>query len=158
LDFEEIYNRYHQDVFRFCLSLCGSSHIADDLTSEAFLKAIKASGTFRNDCSVKAWLCQLAKNTYYDYHRKHSRETELAEDLLDENDYELKLLDKTEAFRIHKLLHNLKDPYKEVFSLRVFAELSFADIGEIFVKSESWARVTFHRARLKLKENNNDEM
>ena len=56
------------------------------------------------------------------------------------------------AFRIHEYLHNMEEPYKEVFQLRVFGELSFADIGKIFHKTESWARVTYHRARLKLQE------
>ena len=157
VDFEEVYNRYHQDVFKFCLSLCGNLSIADDLTSETFLKAIKKSHTFEGKCSVKVWLCQIAKNTYYDYHRKHSRLTDFPDELTVENDLLLKLATKDEALRIHKLLHRLGDPYKEVFSLRVFAELPFAEIGEIFSKSENWARVTFYRARLKLKESENVE-
>ena len=152
MDFEEIYNRYYQDVFRFCLSLCGGSHLAEDITSETFLKAIIKSDAFKGNCSVKAWLCQIARNTYYDYHRKHSKTTELPDDMPSYDDFELELLDKAEALRIHKLLHKLGDTYKEVFSLRVFAELPFADIGEVFKKSESWARVTYHRARIKLKE------
>ena len=157
MDFEEIYNRYYQDVFRFCISLCGGSHLAEEITSETFLKAINASDTFRGECSVKAWLCQIAKNTYYDYHRKHSKITEFPDDIQSYNDFELELIDKAEALRIHKLLHKLGEPYKEVFSLRVFAELAFSDIGEIFTKSESWARVTYHRARLKLKESEANE-
>lgn len=152
MDFEEVYNRYSQDVFKFCLSLCGSSHIADDITSETFLKAIKTGDTFEDRCSVKVWLCQIAKNTYYDYLRKHSKITELPADIPSESNFELKLLDKADSIKIHKRLHQLDDPYKEVFSLRIFSELSFAEIGEIFGKSESWARVTFHRAKVKIKE------
>lgn len=152
MDFEEVYNRYSKDVFKFCLSLCGSQATAEDLTSEAFLKAVKAGNTFEGKCSVKVWLCQIAKNTYYDYLRKHSKITELPVDLPSEGDFELALLDKAEALKIHKLLHRLDDPFKEVFSLRVFSELSFAEIGEVFEKSESWARVTFHRAKTKIKE------
>ena len=152
MDFETVYNRYSKDVFKFCLSLCGSCATADDITSETFLKAIKASGSFKGDCSVKVWLCQIAKNTYYDYLRKNSKLTELTDDLPVTSDFELELLNKAEALKIHKLLHKLDEPYKEIFSLRIFSELSFAEIGEIFGKSESWARVTFHRAKIKLKE------
>ena len=152
MDFEEVYNRYAQDVFRFCLSLSRNHAVADDITSETFLKAIKSGGKFAGGHSVKVWLCQIAKNTYYDYLKKQSKLTEIPEDLLSESDFELELLNKTEALKIHKLLHQLADPYKEVFSLRVFSELSFAEIGEIFGKSENWARVTFHRAKLKIKE------
>ena len=152
MDFEEVYNRYSKDVFKFCLSLCGIHAIAEDLTSEAFLKAIKTGDTFGGKCSVKVWLCQIAKNTYYDYLRKHSKITELPADLPSESDFEVVLLDKAEALKIHKLLHRLDEPYKEVFSLRVFSELSFAEIGEVFEKTESWARVTFHRAKTRIKE------
>ena len=152
MDFETLYNRYSQDVYRFCLSLCRNTTLADDLTSETFLKAIRSGGKIEGEHSVKVWLCQIAKNTYYDYLRKHSMITGLTDDMPCESDFELKLLNRAEALRIHKLLHQIDDPYKEIFSLRIFSELSFAEIGEIFEKSENWARVTFHRAKLKLKE------
>ena len=66
--------------------------------------------------------------------------------------FEQVLLDRESAFEIHKVLHKLDEPYKEVFSLRVFGELSFQQIGLLFNKTESWARVTYHRAKLKIKE------
>ncbi|MCR5181485.1 MAG: sigma-70 region 4 domain-containing protein, partial [Clostridia bacterium] len=59
--------------------------------------------------------------------------------------------------RLHRVLHSLEEPYKEVFSLRSFGELSFRDIGSIFGKTENWARVTYHRARKKLMEGMDDE-
>ena len=66
--------------------------------------------------------------------------------------FESKLINKESRFEIHKAIHQLQEPYKEVISLRVFGELSFLEIGELFGKTESWARVTFHRAKIKLKE------
>lgn len=60
--------------------------------------------------------------------------------------------DSDMAFRIHLVLHRLEEPYKEVFQLRVFGELSFSQIAAIFGKTESWARVTYHRAKLKIQE------
>jgi len=152
VDFEEVYGRYFKDVFQFSLSLCGSAHLAEDITSEAFLKAIKKGGTFDGRCSLKVWLCQIAKHTYYDYLRKHAKLTALPSELPSGSDFEVNVLDKAAALEVHKRLHRLDEPYKEVFSLRIFSELSFLEIGEIFSKSESWARVTFHRAKLKLKE------
>ena len=62
------------------------------------------------------------------------------------------LADRDTARQLHRLLHDLPEPYKEVFSLRIFGELPFAQIGELFGKTESWARVTYFRARQKLKE------
>lgn len=58
--------------------------------------------------------------------------------------------DEQQSMDIHRVLHTLSEPYKEVFTLRVFSELSFRQIGDIFGKTESWARVTFHRAKLKI--------
>ena len=63
-----------------------------------------------------------------------------------------RLQDQDTALQIHLILHELQEPYKEVFQLRVFGELSFSQIGTIFGKTENWARVTYHRARLKIKE------
>ena len=60
--------------------------------------------------------------------------------------------DKETAFQVHQVLHRLSEPYKEVFSLRVFGELSFGTISSLFGKSESWARVTYHRACKKIRE------
>ena len=66
--------------------------------------------------------------------------------------FEQKTADKDSSFRIHLALHALEEPYREAFELRVFGELSFREIGLIFCKTENWARVTYHRARLKLQE------
>ena len=60
--------------------------------------------------------------------------------------------DRDSSFRIHVALHAMEEPFREVFELRVFGELSFREVGAIFGKTENWARVTYHRARLKLQE------
>ena len=60
--------------------------------------------------------------------------------------------DRDTSFRIHMALHALEEPYREVFELRVFGELSFREIGMIFGKTENWARVTYHRSKIKLQE------
>lgn len=85
--------------------------------------------------------------------RKNSKYAELDEEMLEQPDNMTKAVeDKDTALRIHLVLHELEEPYKEVFQLRVFGELPFAQIGMIFGKTENWARVTYHRARLKIKE------
>jgi RNA polymerase sigma factor, sigma-70 family len=157
MDFEALYKRHFKDIYLFCLSLGANAHMAEDITSEAFLKAIRAADSFKGNCSVKAWLCQIAKNTYYDALRKHSKTIPLPPDMPSDSQFETAIFIKDDAFKIHKLLHCLQEPYKEVFSLRVFSELRFSEIGEIFDKTESWARVTFHRAKSKLKELNQNE-
>ena len=86
-------------------------------------------------------------------HIKHILEdSELTEDIPSGESMEERLLTKESAFEIHRILHRLEEPYKEVFSLRTFGELPFRQIGDLFGKTESWARVTYHRAKLKIKE------
>jgi len=152
VDFSELYNVYVDDVYRYMLSLCKNKHIAEDITSETFLKAIKSIDKFKGDCDIRVWLCQIAKNTYYNLAKRNKYVTEMPNNLQSKDEFELQLFDKSQSFEIHKILHLLGEPYKEVFSLRVFAELSFAEIGKLFEKSESWARVTFHRAKNKIRE------
>ena len=63
-----------------------------------------------------------------------------------------KYAEEENAFLIHQFLHNMNEPYKEVFSLRVFGELPFEKIGMLFGKSSGWARVTFYRAKKQILE------
>ena len=71
---EEIYEKYYKDVYRFVLALSKNPHIAEDITQETFVKAIKAVDRFKGDCDIKVWLCQIAKNTYFTYAGKQNRE------------------------------------------------------------------------------------
>ena len=154
-DIEKIYEQHFQSVYRYVLSLCRNEATAEDVTSETFIKAIKAIDKFKGDCSIKVWLCQIAKNTYFSLLKKRKGETVLdleAENIGEASDFTEKLFDKASAFEIHRCLHDLEEPYKEVFTLRTFGELSFAEIAELFTKTENWARVTYHRAKLKLRE------
>lgn len=100
---------------------------------------------------MSVWLCQIAKNTYFSYMDGQRRFASLAvQEEEGSINLEQKLIDQTEAMRIHKVLHVLNEPYKEVFMLRLFGELSFDHISQIFGRTESWARVTYHRARLRI--------
>lgn len=151
--FEEIYERYFKDVYRYALSLTREESLAEEITQETFFKALKSISRFDGKCRLYVWLCQIAKNTYYSHIRKHKGLAELtAEQEEGGQSLEDGLLQKDTAFRIHQLLHRLEEPYKEVFSLRTFGELSYRQIGVLFGKTESWARVTYHRARLKIRE------
>lgn len=150
-EFQEVYESYFKDVYKYVLALCRDEHMAEEVTQETFFKAMKNIDSFRGQCKLYVWLCQIAKNTYFTMAEKSRRTEETlpeeAEDAL-----ERALLTKESAFEIHRILHDLEEPYKEVFSLRVFGELSFRQIGQLFGKTESWARVTYHRARLKIRE------
>lgn len=153
-DFDEIFSEYFRIVYRYALALCRDVSVAEDVTSETFLKAYKAIDDFKGECELRVWLCQIAKNTYFSLLKKNKYET-LFDDIELESDCADLLLDittKETSREIHRRLHSLAEPYKEVFSLRVFGELPFAEIAELFGKTENWARVTYHRAKLKLQE------
>lgn len=153
-EFSRIYDEYFQYVYKYILSLCQDTVIAEDVTQETFFKALKSIDKFNGKCKIQVWLCQIAKNTYFSYHKKEKNvlKEEVDEFQVDSKEIEKGLINNERAFEIHKLLHKLREPYKEVFTLRTFGELSFVQIGELFGKTESWARVTYHRAKLKLKE------
>lgn len=146
ISFEE----YYEDVLRFLRGFSRDEYLAEELTQETIYRALKSIDTFRGDSDLRVWLCSIAKNLFFTHCKKQKR---AAQDAAYENcGSEEKLFvqvveDKETAFRIHKILHELREPYKEVFSLRVFGELSFKQIGELFQKSEHWACVTYHRAK-----------
>ena len=150
-EFEEVYRLYFRDVYRYCLALCRDEETAEEVTQETFFKALNAIDQFDGRCRLYVWLCQIAKNTYFSM-RSKKRPDGLEADIPSGESLEERLLTKESAFEIHRILHRLEEPYKEVFSLRTFGELPFKQIGELFGKTESWARVTYHRARLKIKE------
>ena len=153
-DFQEVYDLYFREVYRYALSLCRNEFAAEEITQETFYKALAKLDSFDGRCKVSVWLCQIAKNTYISMCRKGKylncdADTEIPTDTVN---FEEIYFEKETAFAIHKVLHRLDEPYKEVFSLRTFGELSFRQIAELFGKTEAWARVTYHRARLRIKE------
>ncbi len=155
-EFEQIYRAYFEDVFRHILRLSRDEHIAEEITSETFFKAMQSIDRFRGDCDLRVWLCQIAKNSYYtaQKNRKRTESLEVPDQLpasaSGETPEEL-LSQKEDTILIQALLHQLPDPYKEVFMWRVFANLSFRQIGGLFHKNDNWACVTYHRARKMIK-------
>lgn len=152
MEFEKIYQKYFNDVYRYIRKLSNNEHIAEEITADTFFKAMSAIDSFRGDCDIRVWLCQIAKNCYLSYLKKNGQIEDIADTELqyiaDPNEnLEEQFAKQDEAAQIRKKLHTIPDPYKEVFMWRVFAELSFKQIGEIFNKSENWACVTYHRAR-----------
>lgn len=152
-NFEKVYSEYYDVVYRYLLSLCKDADWAEEITQEAFFKALKSIDSFRGDCKLRVWLCQIAKNTFFTAAKRRQRQISIsAASVRSDDTFEEKLLDDASAFEIHKRLHSLEEPYKEVFWMRTFGELSFRNIAVLFGKTESWARVTYHRAKMKLKE------
>ncbi|MGN9197070.1 RNA polymerase sigma factor [Blautia massiliensis (ex Liu et al. 2021)] len=157
MNIEELYRTYFDIVYRYIRSVSWDGALAEEVTQETFFKALKKADQFRGDCDVRVWLCQIAKNTLYDHLKKQKKQL-LGDEKLEKAEsaggelLEEKLAQRSQAMEIHKVLHRLSEPYKEVFSLRTFGELNFREIGMLFGKSENWARVTYYRARVKIRE------
>jgi RNA polymerase sigma-70 factor (ECF subfamily) len=148
-DFDSLFQQLNPMVYRYLLSLSGDSDLAAELTSETFYQAYLHIDRFRGDCKVETWLCQIAKNAYFKEMKRRNRHSELTEQE-DSSNFVDSLSDREQALQLHRQLHLLQEPYREVFMLRVFGELSFKEIAHVCGKGESWAKVTFYRAKDKL--------
>ncbi len=140
----------YEAVFRYVLALSRSEHDAQDITQETFLKAMESADKYKGKSSLYTYLCAIAKNLWINRCKRQNREfasenVPLAADT--DGGFESRVADRDMSLHVHRVLHELKEPYKEVFSLRVFGQLPYADIAELFSKTESWGRTTYHRAR-----------
>jgi len=152
MEFGQIYSTYFKSVYLYAMQLSDNKHIAEEITSDTFYKAIHSIDKFRGDCDMRVWLCQIAKNTYYSYLKKNKKvlsmeETNLRDSPSTDKPIDVLISNREEAQVIRKVLHDMPDPYKEVFMWRVFGELSFKEIGNLYDKTDNWACVTYHRAR-----------
>lgn len=154
MDYEKLYNSYYMQVYSYAVALTKNPEQAEEIAQHTFVKALSSKAGYKGKSSELTWLCSIAKNLFYDELRRNQRLSGLEESLhlSSEVDIDQAVSDSDMAFRIHMVLHKLDEPYKEVFQLRVFGELSFAQIAAIFGKTESWARVTYHRAKVKIQE------
>lgn len=147
--FEDVYRKYIKEVYYFLRKLSESEEVAEELTQQTFAIAFEKLETFRGECKLSVWLCQIAKHEYYAWVKRQKRYTNewKEEQATGKNDMLKDVIDQEDGKQIRKILHDLQEPYKEVFMLRTMGEVSYKDIGQLFSKSESWARVTYYRAK-----------
>ena len=160
-ELDTIYRDNFIKVYRYILSMSGDPHLAEDITQETFFKAIQKLNGFRGDCSLTTWLCRIARNLYLNHKSRQTRDQNYLKhhppETVSPESVERELIQKEQTSAVINAMQKLDDPYKEVFSLRAFSDLSFKEIGKMFGKNDSWARVTYHRAKLKIREDLKDE-
>lgn len=149
MDFSDIYNEYFRDVFHFVLSLSRDGNIAEEITQETFMRALRQLDSYDGVRDHHAWLFTIARNAWYDHCRRRRYVAPMPETEVRDESAGLpeRLTDEETAMQIHRFLHDMPEPYKEVFTLRVFGELPYERIGLIFGKSAGWARVVYYRAK-----------
>ena len=160
-DMEQIYEQYFQTVYKYLFCLTRNSDISEELTQETFYRAVKKIHTFKGDCKISVWLCQIAKNLWYDECRKNRKNLKTSEDtfleIQDSDITEEKVIHNEEKMALYKKLQKLDEKTREVIYLRITGELTFKEIGTILNQTENWARVTFYRGKQKLKEGDENE-
>ncbi len=153
VDIEQAYNEYSKIVYRYLFCLTHDSDKAEELTQETFYRAIKNVDKFDGSCKLSVWLCQIAKNLFYDTIRKDKNNVKLTKEDVIDSSFNLEdiLIEQESKVALYQKIHKLDNISKEVVMLRINGELSFKEIGAIFDKTENWANVTFYRAKQKLK-------
>lgn len=152
--FEKLYEAYYMRVYSYVITHAKNQHLAEDITQETFYRALSTKSTFRGESNAMTWLCTIARNLFIDEMRRQSKSTTASPDTdtASNINIEREIEDRDTTYRIHLALNKLEAPYRQVFELRIFGELSFREIGSIYKKTENWARVTYHRSKLKLQE------
>ena len=137
-DFEFIYHENYLILYKFLLKIGCPPQDIDDVIQDTFVKAILNIEQFKNESKLSVWLCQIAKNTWYSYLKKNKNIVTIDENQLkDDHSYFINFVDYIE------------EPYKSVFTLKEIMGYSYQEIACKYKKSESWARVTYYRARMK---------
>ena len=153
---EKLYEEYFSTVYKFLLCITHDANFSEELTQETFCKAIEKLHTFKGNCKISVWLCQIAKNLLINERNKNKKYYNIPNEELGFLEDNIKVEDtiilNDEKINLYKKIQKLDNNSKEVVYLRITGELSFKEIGDILNKSETWARVTFYRARKKLEE------
>lgn len=152
---EQIYEEYFETVNKYLFYLTHNKDISEELTQETFYRAIKKIDKYKGECQISVWLCQIAKNLWYDQCRKNKKVINEENELFNEqtlNELEEKVISDDERIELYKRMQKLDEKTREVLYLRITGELSFKEIGLILNRTENWASVTFYRGKNKLME------
>ncbi len=152
----EIYEKYNEIVFKYLMTLCKNVDVAEELTQETFYKAVQSIERYNGMSKMSVWLCQIAKHTYYQYVDKQNKQPIIQEAPISSS-AEKTIIEQEDKIALYRLIHELEEPYREILLLRILGGLSFKEIGDVHGKNENWARVSFFRAKVKLRERERDE-
>lgn len=159
---EEIYQEYSITVYKYLFCLTQNRDISEELTQETFAIAVEDIKKFRGECKLSVWLCQIAKHLWYKELKKSKKNVnvsfeEVNDNILYDESLEEIICEKEEKLKLFKDMQKLDEKSREVMYLRMIGNLSYEEIGEILGKTANWSRVTFYRAKQKIREENKDE-
>lgn len=155
-DFDRAYRENTEIVYRYVFSLTRNADLAEEVTQQTFYEALQHPGNYRGDAALSTYLCGIAGNLMKKELARRAKENHVPiEDMADlpgggsAEDTAVGNLNRQDLFR---RIHALPERTREVVYLRLSGELPFSEIGAILGESETWARVTFYRAKQKLME------
>lgn len=153
--FEEVYEQYSTAVYRFLLSLTRDEVLAEELLQETFYRALLNIDKFEGRSSLYTWLCQIGKNAWLKECKKknvyHASPIEEFVDMMSTTPLpEEQVMHEEEYKKVKEAVVQLVEPYKAVFILHAYAGINLKEIAFFYGKSESWARVTYYRAKQKI--------
>ena len=159
---EEIYKEYSTTVYKYLFCLTQNRDISEELTQETFAIAVEDIKKFRGECKLSVWLCQIAKHLWYKELKKRKKSVnvsfeEVNDNILYDESLEEIICEKEEKLKLFKDMQKLDEKSREVMYLRMVGNLRYEEIGEILGKTANWSRVTFYRAKQKIREENKDE-
>ena len=159
---EEIYQEYSITVYKYLFCLTQNRDISEELTQETFAIAVEDIKKFRGECKLSVWLCQIAKHLWYKELKKSKKNAnvsfeEVNDTILYDESLEEIICEKEEKLKLFKDMQKLDEKSREVMYLRMVGNVSYEEIGEILGKTANWSRVTFYRAKQKIREENKDE-
>lgn len=156
-DFDDVYKKHAELVYKYIMSMCHNHDLAEEVTQETFYRAVKSIKKYDGSCKMSTWLCSIAKHVLYkEFDRRKKEDVSSYINDVDNTNPDAKFLEKERQIELMKAIHKLDETSREIVLLRLSGEVKFKDIGEIFDKSENWARVTFYRAKEKLRRYLND--
>ena len=158
---KQVYEEHFNTVYKYLLCLTHNANFSEELTQETFLKALEHIDTFKGNCKISVWLCQIAKNLMINEQKKKDNTLLQVDETIEkiESTYNTENLaiKNEEKLRLYKKIQKLDKISKEVVYLRITGELSFKEIGNILNMTENYARVTFYRAKKKLEEDDEND-
>lgn len=147
-----VYEKYHRELYLYIYSLSRNHHIAEDLTQETFLKALLSLP--EEHTNIRAWLYMVARNLFFNYREKASRNVSLEEEMKrsdEEKDLLANMIENERKLQLYQALKKLDMKKREILLLQYFGDLSQKEIAAVLHITPENVRVLAYRAKKELK-------
>jgi len=161
-EIEEIYKKYANLVYKYIFCISKNYSLSEEIMQETFVIAVEKIHTFKGNCKISTWLCQIAKFLYYKKIKKETKYQFLSLEKLNnttivDTQIDEKLIQDEEKIELLKKIQKLDKETANIMYLRILGNLEYSEIAEITGKTSSWCRTIFFRGKEKIKEVKNEK-